>query len=130
MNTKKTKKPQRRGSKRTGKFKSSLEHDVFRKLPKGTQYETEKLPYVVFKNYIPDFIILTPTGKIYLEVKGWFRPEDITKMLAVKKQNPDLDIRFYFPSNNKLNAGSETRYSDWSERHGFPYYIGTLPKTW
>ncbi len=107
-----------------------MEKDVSRKLPKGSEYETEKLTYTVLKNYIPDFIIPTPTGKIYLEVKGWFRPEDRSKMLAVKKQNPGLDIRFFFPANNKLNKDTETRYSDWCEKHGFEYYIGTLPVHW
>jgi len=115
---------------RLGKYKSRLEKDVARKLPKGTEYETEKLPYTLVKRYIPDFIIPTPNGKIYLEVKGYLRPEDRTKMIAVKEANPALDIRFYFPVNNKLRKDSKTRYSDWCEKHSFPYYIGKLPKEW
>lgn len=107
-----------------------MEKEVSKKLPKGTEYETEKLEYILIKNYIPDFIIPVDSTKIYLEVKGWFRPEDRTKMLAVKRNNPTLDIRFFFPVNNKLNKNSNSRYSDWCERHGFPYYIGTVPKDW
>lgn len=95
-------------------------------------YETEKLNYVLEKNYWPDITItLTDGRKIYVECKGWFRPEDRTKMLAVKVANPETDIRFVFPRDNKLNKNTETTYSQWCERHGFPYHIGTeVPKAW
>lgn len=95
-------------------------------------YETEKLKYTVERNYKPDIVITLSNGKkIYVECKGWFRPEDRSKMLAVKESNPNLDIRFVFPRDNKLNKNTETLYSQWCERHGFPYTIGTeIPKGW
>ena len=34
------------------------------------QYESEKLPYLIEANYIPDFKV----GDIYLEAKGYFPP--------------------------------------------------------
>ena len=96
------------------------------------RYEAEKLSYVLSKNYIPDIVVYFKNGrKLYVECKGWFRPEDRTKMLAVKKANPDKDIRFVFPRDNKLNKNTDTTYSGWCDKNGFPYFIGTeIPKKW
>lgn len=51
-------------------------------------------------------------------------------MIAVKEFNPELDIRFYFPYDNKLRKSSKTRYSDWCRKNGFPFYVGKVPKIW
>ena len=83
------------------------------------------------KNYIPDFLITPKTGEpFFLEVKGWFRPEDRTKMKLVKRSNPDLDIRLLFTSDSRLYPGSETRYSDWCTLNGFPFCFKEIPKEW
>lgn len=58
------------------------------------KYEAHLIPYVAKpKTYLPDFVL--PNG-IVIETKGQFDSEDRTKMKLVKKQNPDLDIRFVF----------------------------------
>lgn len=87
------------------------------------KYESERIPYILARHYIPDFIVITPTGKIYIEAKGYLRPEARSKMVAVKKLNPHLDIRIVFYSLNH-------KYVKWAERHGFRYAIGTIPKEW
>lgn len=87
------------------------------------KYEAEKIPYILAKHYVPDFIVITKSGKIYIEAKGYFRPEARTKMVAVKIANPSLDIRIVFYSKNKS-------YIKWAERHGFPYAIGEIPQEW
>ena len=91
-------------------------------------YEPEWLPYVIEHRYIPDFKI----GDIYLETKGWFKSSDRRKMLAVKKANPDLDIRLVFQApTNKISKRSKTTYAMWAERNGFPwcaYYA--IPTSW
>ena len=87
-------------------------------------YESEKLPYTLYYNYIPDFVISLPSGdKRYIEAKGYFRPEHKAKMAAVKKQHPDLDIRIVFYSRSKTNIR-------WAEKYGFPYAIGKIPEEW
>ena len=93
----------------------------------GTE-KAERIPYTKNHNYIPDFQL--PNG-IRLEVKGFFPPEDRSKMLAVKECNPDLDIRFIFlrPS-TKINKDSNTTYSMWAEKHGFPWAGKHLPIEW
>jgi len=92
------------------------------------QYESEKLPYLIEANYIPDFKV----GDVYLEAKGYFPPDQRRKMKAVKESHPDLDIRIIFQSpNNKISKRSKTTYAKWAEKNGFPwcaYYA--IPVDW
>ena len=121
---------------KTGIFKSKLEQTVWKQLPHKRKdvklkYEAERLDYVMKKTYIPDFIVELPDGnKFYIEVKGYLRPEDRTKMVAAKAFNPDLDIRMLFAQDNILYKGAKSRYSDWAKKNGFQYAIGTVPKEW
>lgn len=118
----------RYNAKRTGKYRSGLEATVRKSMPKikgvRVEYEKDFINYLVPATYSPDFSVRLPSGKvIFLEVKGYFRPEDKKKMAAVKKCNPDLDIRFVFGSKNKKNER-------WCMKYGYPYSIGTVPKEW
>lgn len=120
-------------SKTRNPFEVSVLKALTKHRPRGAsiEYESERLPYVIAKTYVPDFIITLSCGrKIYIEAKGYFRPTDRIKMLAVKRMNPTLDIRIVFAVDNKLNKGSKSRYSDWCEKHGFPYAVGLVPKNW
>lgn len=120
------------------KLKSSLELAVFKQLKNLTrkfkfkiEYETETLPYAIYRNYIPDFIITKRNNeKIYIEAKGYLRPDDRTKLMAIKSQHPDKDIRLLFERNNKISKKSKAMYSDWATRHGWTYAIGEVPKEW
>ena len=91
-------------------------------------YEPDKFNYVIEAKYTPDFKI----GDIYLETKGFFKPADRRKMLAVKKCNPDLDVRLVFQAPyNKISKNSKTTYAAWAEKNGFqwcPYY--DIPLDW
>ncbi len=84
------------------------------------------------RNYTPDFeIFLNSGGSLLIESKGNFTQSDRSKMLAVKKANPTLDIRFIFAANNKLQKAKDDRYSDWADKHGFLYEIGrAVPEAW
>lgn len=113
-------------AKRGRKYKSKFEATLAKRMPRvpGVKvvYEGISIDYVLSKVYKPDFVVYFPDGKIRLiEAKGWFRPEDKQKMLAVKKSNPQLDIKFVL--SNKKDA-------IWAERHGFDYAINTIPKGW
>lgn len=78
------------------------------------------------RKYTPDFKI----GKVYIESKGKFTSKDRTKMLAIKKQYPDMDLRMLFMANNKLNKNSTTRYLDWAKLHGYTAALGKIPPSW
>lgn len=87
------------------------------------KYETERIPYILARHYIPDFIIETPLGRIYIECKGYLRPEAKAKMVAVKRQNPGLDIRILFYSERKAQIR-------WAERNSFRWAVADIPKEW
>lgn len=145
------KKKNQYGKKSQDGFRSRFESRIaawLKKIGLSFLYEPIKIPYVVpekHRTYTPDFIIDPNNrrriknvhtlkdleGKIIIETKGRLTTSDRNKMLYVKKANPSLDIRFIFMYDNFIRKGSNTRYSDWCEKHGFEYYIGEdIPKSW
>lgn len=90
-------------------------------------YEPSRIDYVVERYYVPDFVL---ENGIHIECKGWFLSEDRRKMKLVKKQHPDLDIRFVF---SKLDAkGQQSKVTNrvWCKKNGFPCAEGTIPEAW
>ena len=114
-------------------YRSGLEVDIAKDLKKRKKkfdYETLKIKWVLHedKTYTPDFIL--PNGVI-IEAKGRFTLQDRKKHLAVKKQRPDLDIRFVFSnSRGKLYKGSKSTYADWCNKNGFQYADKRIPDNW
>ena len=112
-------------------YRSLLEARVSEQLTKANipfLYEASKYDYVLTSNYTPDFFL--PNG-IILEVKGFFKPSDRRKMLAVKKAHPELDIRFVFQRDNKITRTSKTSYTDWATKYGFPCCVfPNIPSSW
>ena len=102
--------------------------DLLKELKVDYEYENCYFPYIIEHKYIPDFRV----GDVYLETKGWLKPSDRRKLLAVKKCNPDLDIRLVFQAPyNKISKRSKTTYAMLAEKHGFPwcaYYA--IPLSW
>lgn len=86
-------------------------------------YEGLKIPYVIAGHYTPDFVIATPTGRLYIETKGYLRPEDKRKLIAVKKCNPNMDLRIVFYEH-------KPRSVKWAEKNHFKYAIGNIPEEW
>jgi hypothetical protein len=49
----------------------------------------------------------------------------------VKKQHPELDIRFVFTSSkNKISKASKTSYADWCDKNGYKYADKFIPDEW
>lgn len=98
------------------------------------EYETEHIKFTQpsrSRYYIPDIILITKNNqKIYIELKGKLDREAQQKMRWVKEQNPTLDIRIVFMRNNKMTKSSKKTYTEWAEQHGFPCYVGSIPKEW
>lgn len=108
------------------KTKNKFEARIFNLLTRKKvpfEYESEKIPYIFSGHYIPDFVITTSKGKVYIETKGYLRPEHKRKMVAVKKLNPSLDIRILF-------YARKVKDIKWAEKHGFIYAIDTIPPEW
>lgn len=118
------------------KFRSKYEHKIFDNIPKKYQRSTNYEPsdpvirYHLPKCYIPDFVL---GNGILVEAKGYFKSADRTKMLRIRKENPDLDIRFLFQrANNRLTKSPNSMmYWEWAEKHGFKWAEGDkIPEKW
>jgi len=99
------------------------------------EYEEHKVKYTVPERqatYTPDFYVTTRSGKlIIIETKGRFVTADRQKMLLVKEQHPDLDIRFVFSNpKTRISKKSKTTYAAWCMKHGFPYAAKVAPEEW
>ena len=107
---------------KTSKFKSKLEERIatlFVTLGVQYEYESEKISYTIQHHYCPDFVL---PNHVYLEAKGYWAPADRRKILAVKKDNPDMDLRMVFQAPYyKINKKSKTTYAMWCEKHNIPW---------
>lgn len=130
-------------------YRSGFEKDIAAKLEKRGipfQYEVREIPYtkrqIIKKKtkelhgLAEDFVAYTyhiytvdfTFESFHVEAKGQWKAADRKKMIEIKKQHPDLDIRMWFQSDNKINPGSKTRYSDVCKKNGITYHVGrTLP---
>ena len=114
------------------KFRSKLEEkiaDLLEGLGVSYEYESTKVPYTIQHNYHPDFVLPNYT---YLEAKGYWDAADRRKILAVKKDNPDIDIRMVFQSPyNTISKKSKTTYAMWCEKHAIPWTsFHNIPLEW
>jgi len=104
------------------KYRSNLEKDIanlLEGLGVSFQYESEKLSYTIEHNYTPDFVL---PNYVYLEAKGYWDAADRRKVLAVKRDNPDIDLRMVFQSPyNTISKKSKTTYAQWCEKHDIPW---------
>ena len=114
------------------KFRSKLAEriaDLLEGLGVSYEYESTKIPYTIEHHYSPDFVLPNYT---YLEAKGYWSPEDRRKILAVKKDNPDVEIKMIFQAPyNTISKKSKTTYAQWCERHNIPWsHFHDIPLEW
>ena len=114
------------------KFRSKLEEkvaDLLEGLGVSYEYEPEKLSYTIEHNYTPDFVL---PNYVYLETKGYWDPADRRKVLAVKRDNPDVDLRMVFQAPfNTISKKSKTTYAQWCEKHDIPWTsFHNIPLDW
>ena len=119
-------------NKKEPKFRSKLEEKVatlLKELGVSYEYESTQVPYVIQHNYTPDFVL---PNHVYLETKGYWDPADRRKVLAVKRDNPDIDLRMVFQSPyNKISKSSKTTYAKWCDKHDIPWCAyHSLPIDW
>lgn len=109
-------------------FKSPYELRISQKNP-NLVYEPNRFKYTVVHQYTPDWLL--PNG-IYVESKGRFMASDRAKMLHMKKQHPEVDIRLLFQrAGRPLYTGSKTTYGAWASKHGFEWAEGEIiPPEW
>lgn len=112
-------------------YKSGFERTITANLSmRGVEftYEELRLPYILEGEYRPDFVI--KSSGIIVEAKGFLDQASKRKMLAVKRQHPDLDIRFLFQQADKKMQGSKKTHGEWATKNGFKYAEGEIPDDW
>jgi hypothetical protein len=77
--------------------------------------------------YIPDFVL---ENGIRLECKGRLTSQDRAKLMAVKEQHPELDLRMVFGANNKINKNKAKRYMQWAAENKIKASVLVVPDSW
>ena len=118
--------------KKTSKYRSGLEEQVANLLDGlgvTYEYESTRVPYTIQHHYSPDFIL---PNHVLLETKGYWDAADRRKIKAVKKDNPDLDLRMVFQAPfNKISKKSKTTYAMWCDKHDIPWTsFHNIPIEW
>ncbi len=111
-------------------FRSGLEQRIADNLTKQKckfKYEPLSVAYTIPYNYTPDFVL---DNGVIIEAKGFFRKEHQRKHREIKKQHPELDIRFVFSNINSRVQGSKLTCAKWCERYNFQYAQEVIPKEW
>lgn len=107
-------------------------------------YEIGKIQYIIpekLSTYTPDVIFPRPESMqevfanpkkfLIIEIKGRFVAKDRMKHSLVKKQHPELDIRFVFQRPYMtLDKGSKTTYAQWCEKNNIKWAHNFIPKEW
>lgn len=115
-------------------YKSGLESKIAAQIEDAghtVRYELTKLKYDIpasIHTYTPDYVL---DNGIIIEGKGLFEPADRQKHLLIKRQRPELDIRFVFSrSASPIYKGSPTSYADWCKKFGYLYADKIIPYEW
>jgi len=120
---------------RTGIYRSKFEAKIAEQLNAGGvrfAYETLKVGFTQERLYTPDFVLNINGNMRVIEAKGWFKPSDRTKLLAVKKTHPELDLRLIFQraSTKLTKAKGGKTYAEWAKANGIPWAEGSVPQGW
>ncbi len=117
-------------------YKSNFELEIAtylesKKIDPVKSYEVKKISYTIPESthkYTVDWQL--PNG-ILIETKGRWTPSDRKKMVLVKAQHPELDIRMVFVNgNNKISKGSKTTYGSFCDKHNILWTSKTIPEHW
>ena len=111
-------------------FRSGLEKRIADDLTNQKckfKYEPLSVSYTITSKYTPDFVL---DNGVIIEAKGFFRKEHQKKHREIKKQHPELDIRFVFSNINSRVQGSKLTCAKWCERYNFKYAQESIPIEW
>lgn len=121
----------------SGKYRSKFERAIAEQLLRaGIAFCYEAVPIQYCgqescRDYWPDFQVYTKDGgDAYLEAKGWLNSEAAVKMVTVRHQHPDKDIRLVFQSGGTKVANLKMTSLKWANRIGFPAAEKEIPADW
>lgn len=105
------------------KYRSKLEGKVALLLGEDWPYEKETISYTMERKYTMDFV--SPDGLVCVEVKGFFRPGDQAKYIAVKEalEAEGRELVFLFSNSSKpVRKGAKLTHGKWCDKIGCRYY--------
>lgn len=114
-------------------YRSGLEDrlvESLSKIQKEVRYEQLKIEWedLRYRTYTPDFLL---DNGIIVEAKGLFDSDDRHRHKCVRRQHPELDIRFVFSNAKaKLYKGAKSTYSDWCDKNKFKWSHRIIPEVW
>ena len=110
------------------KFRSGLESAFSAAV--GTEdfaYEPYRIPYIIRKKYVPDFIC-GRTGAM-IECKGFFRVGDTQKYKAVRDEISRPLIFVFSDTRKRLRKGSKMNLGQWCDKEGLACFtMDTIPE--
>lgn len=106
------------------KFRSGLEKRFAEQAPRGKfKYEPYKVPYLVYRDYIPDFVYEGKDTKYLIECKGYFRQGDTQKYKAIRDSIGDDELIFLLSDQyKKVRKGSKMTMGQWCEKEGLAHF--------
>ena len=104
-----------------GIYRSGLEKDFAKEASRGAfEYEPTRMPYIVKRTYIPDFVHKS-TGTL-IECKGFFRAGDTLKYKSIRDTINEQLVFVLSDPNKKIRKGSKMTMGQLCEKEGFPYF--------
>ena len=83
--------------------------------------EPYKLPYIISKKYLPDFV--HEDKKILIEAKGYFRVGDTQKYTSIRDSVENWELVFVLSDpNKKVRKGSKMTMGQWCDKEGFAHF--------
>ena len=100
-------------------YRNKFEEEVGAILGNSFHYERHKIPYVIHRNYIPDFVNV----HTIVECKGFFREGDVQKYRAIRNSlvPPDELIFVLYKPTKKVRKNGKITMSEWCEKEGFKW---------
>jgi len=107
------------------KYRNKFEQACGEALSGLAIYEPNKIPYVVHRNYIPDFVGPNTEGdEIIIEAKGFFRVGDIQKYKAIRDSlatNQELVFILYTPG-KLVRKGGRMSMAQWCDKENIQWF--------
>ena len=117
-------------SQETSNFRSQLERRIAMNLDMRDvdySYESMRIEYYIPARYTPDFVL---DNGIIIEAKGYFRVEERRKHMEIRRQHPELDIRFVFSNVDAKIEKAKMTCGEWCEKNNFLYAEEVIPNEW
>jgi len=108
------------------RYRNKFETAIGEVLKDYCEYESLKVPYVVHRNYTPDFIGKNIKTKIevLVEAKGYFRANDTQKYKAIRDSLPKEQVLVFILYNpdKKIRKGSKMTMAGWCDKEKIYWY--------